>query len=155
LQRFEHERPDLLDQVLPQQQTLELEPIGNHCRGTMFLNGNRHIDAQLTQAFEVVLAQMDGVHYGRFDMKCQSIEHLRSTGEFKAVEFNGIGAEPAHIYDPGYPVWKKYRDIYQHWKVIYAIYKAQATNQVESMSLREGIERLKTYSLYKKSLAKQ
>lgn len=152
IERFEAEKPQLLAQILPKGKTVELEPIGNHCKGTMFLNGNHHIDPALTQAFEAVLAQMDGIHYGRFDMKCQSIEHLRSTGEFRAVEFNGIGAEPAHIYDPQYPVWKKYRDIYRHWKVIYQIYKVQAANQIEPMSLKEGIERLRVYSLYKKSL---
>lgn len=153
LARFQAENPALLNQVLPAGQTLELEPIGNHCRGTMFLNGNSHIDEQLTQAFASVLAQMGDIHYGRFDMKCQSIEHLRNTGEFKAVEFNGIGGEPAHIYDPSYPVWKKYRDIYRHWKVIYRIYKLQKANRIAPMSLKEGIERLKTYSLYKKSLS--
>lgn len=152
IERFELEKPDLMRQVLPLGEILELEPIGNHCRGTMFLNGNGHIDPQLTKAFEAVLSEMDGIHYGRFDMKCQSIEHLRSTGEFKAVEFNGIGAEPAHIYDPQYPVWKKYRDIYRHWSVIFKIYRIQAANQVEPMTFREGIESLKTYSLYKKSL---
>jgi hypothetical protein len=152
LARFQAENPSLLHQVLPAGQVLELEPIGNHCRGTMFLNGNAHIDEQLTQAFTSVLTQMGDIHYGRFDMKCQSIEHLRSTGEFKAVEFNGIGAEPAHIYDPSYPVWKKYRDIYRHWKVIYQIYKIQKANRIAPMTLKEGIERLKAYSLYKKSL---
>jgi hypothetical protein len=153
IERFEQEKPLWMSQVLPEGQSLELEPIGNHCRGTMFLNGNRHIDPPLAQAFEAVLSQMDGIHYGRFDLKCQSIEHLRSTGEFKAVEFNGIGAEPAHIYDPQYPLWKKFRDVYQHWKVIYQIYKIQAAKNIAPMSLNEGIERLKTYAAYKKSLS--
>lgn len=153
LARFEVEKPELLGQVLAKGQILELEPIGNHCRGTMFLNGNHHIDDSLTQAFESVLSQMDDIHYGRFDMKCHSIEHLRSTGQFKAVEFNGIGAEPAHIYDPTYPLWNKYRDIYQHWKVIYNIYKVQAANGVEPMSLKEGIESLRVYSRYKKKFS--
>jgi hypothetical protein len=148
IERFEQENPALMRQVLPEGQSLELEPIGNHCRGTMFLNGNHYIDPTLTQAFEVVLSQMDGIHYGRFDLKCQSIEHLRNTGEFKAVEFNGIGGEPAHIYDPRYPLWKKYRDVYRHWKIIHQIYKKQADKQVVPMSLNEGIERLRVYRNY-------
>lgn len=154
LPRFEAEQPELLNKVPALGQSLELEPIGNHCRGTMFLNGNEHIDAEIHAIFESVLAKMDGIHYGRFDMKCKSIEHLRSTGEFKAVEFNGIGAEPAHIYDPQYPLWKKYRDIHQHWKVIFKIYKMQAANGVEAMTLTEGIASLRAYSSYKKSLNK-
>lgn len=152
IERFQAEKPELMKQVPAAGHTLELEPIGNHCRGTMFLNGNRHIDEQLTQAFSFVLAQMENIHYGRFDMKCQSIEHLRSTGEFKAVEFNGIGAEPAHIYDPTYPVWKKYRDIYQHWKVIYKIYQIQATCGIKPMGFKEGVDSLQVYKNYKETI---
>ncbi len=154
IDRFEREQPELLRQVPPPGQTLELEPIGNHCRGTMFLNSNHHIDQQLTSIFQAVLSKMEDIHYGRFDMKCESIEALRSTGKFMVMEFNGVGAEPAHIYDPTYPILKKYRDIYQHWKVIYKIYKVQAANGVESMSVREGIERLREYSAYKKNSLK-
>ncbi|MCU0346372.1 MAG: D-alanine--D-alanine ligase [Saprospiraceae bacterium] len=153
LQRFELENPTLLQEVPAAGQVMELEPIGNHCRGTMFLNGNQHIDAQLTQAFEQVLSQMDDIHYGRFDLKCESIEHLRSTGAFKVMEFNGIGAEPAHIYDPAYPFTDKYRDIFSHWKQIFKIYKIQNTNGVQPMTLKEGIERFKIYNEYKKSLS--
>ncbi len=153
LERFELENPALLEQVPTAGQTIELEPIGNHCRGTTFLNGNHHIDQTLTEVFQSVLSKMDHVYYGRFDIKCQSIEHLRSTGEFQVMEFNGIGAEPGHIYDPTYPVWKKYRDIYQHWKVIFRIYQIQAKNGVSAMSVKEGIERLRIYFNYKKSFS--
>ncbi|MBK9014477.1 MAG: hypothetical protein IPM82_10525 [Saprospiraceae bacterium] len=153
IDRFEAEQPELMRQVPVQGQTIELEPIGNHCRGTMFLNGNHHIDEELTRVFEVVLSQMADIHYGRFDMKCNSFEHLRSTGEFKVMEFNGIGAEPAHIYDPTYPLLNKYRDIYHHWKVIYKIYKVQAANGVQSMTLKEAMDSYKCYSAYKKSFS--
>ena len=152
LDRFDQEKPALLQQVPAFGQTLELEPIGNHCRGTMFLDGNQHIDPALTNAFQAVLSRMDEIHYGRFDLKCVSIEHLRNTGKFMAMEFNGIGAEPAHIYDPAYPIRDKYRDMYRHWRVIYEIYKIQAADGVKSMSLLEGVERLRMYAAYKKSI---
>ncbi len=152
IDRFEAEQPELMRTMPVRGQTIELEPIANHCRGTMFLNGNHHIDEKLTSAFQHVLSKMEDIHYGRFDMKCNSFEHLRSTGEFKVMEFNGIGGEPAHIYDPAYPLLAKYRDIYQHWKVIYQIYKVQAANGVKSMGLGEAIERFRVYSAYKKSL---
>ncbi len=153
LARFEAEQPALMRHVPSPGQSLELEPIGNHCRGTMFLNGNHHIDEELTSVFQEVLSQMDSIHYGRFDFKCDSIEQLRTTGEFKVMEFNGIGAEPAHIYDPAYPILDKYRDIYNQWKVIFRIYKIQAANGVQSMTTKEGIQRIKEYMAYKKSIS--
>ena len=103
---------------------LELEPIGNHSRGTTFLNGNHFINEKLEAIFDEISNQMKGIHYGRFDMKCASSEAVQN-GHFKVLEYNGVAAEPAHIYDPAYPIWKKYRDIYRHWKIIYNIYKIQ------------------------------
>jgi hypothetical protein len=150
--RFEAAYPELLKMVLPPGEVKELEPIGNHCRGTMFLNGNHHIDEAFTAAFDEVVRQMDGIHYGRFDMKCTSVEDIRQGKGFMVMEYNGIGAEPAHIYDPTYPVLKKYRDIFRHWKIIYRIYRRQADRGVGCMTLSEGIRSLKAYSDYKKSL---
>jgi hypothetical protein len=152
VERFEKQFPELLDIVPKYQQILELEPIGNHCRGTMFLNGNHHIDDQLIEAFNEVAAQMDDIYYGRFDMKCKSIEDIKNGQRFMVMEYNGIGAEPAHIYDPSYPFFKKYKDIYTHWEIIYHIYKKQKKKGVKAMSVKEAVTRLKEYSNYQKSL---
>ena len=118
----------------------------------MFLNGNHHIDEAFTAAFDQVAAQMKDIYYGRFDMKCTSIEDIRNGKGFMVMEYNGVGAEPAHIYDPAYRFVEKHRDIYRHWRVIYQIYKVQARKGVRSMTLSEVITRLKAYAQYKKRL---
>ncbi len=154
LERFEKQFPHVLNIVPKPQQMLELEPIGNHCRGTMFLNGNHYIDEQLTSVFDQVAIQMDDIYYGRFDMKCSSIEGLKNGKGFMVMEYNGIGAEPAHIYDPEYPFFNKYKDMYAHWKIIYHIYKMQKSKGVEAMSIKEAFVRFRDYSNYQKSLNK-
>lgn len=154
IERFEKEFPEMLEMIPRPEQTLELEPIGNHCRGTMFLNGNKYIDEKLNAVFNEVAVQMGDIYYGRFDMKCQSIEDLKNGQGFMVMEYNGIGAEPAHIYDPEYPFFKKYKDIYSHWKIIYQIYKIQKKRGVEAMSVQEAVFRIKKYSSYQKSLKK-
>ena len=152
--RFKKQFPDVLNKIPKPQQILELEPIGNHCRGTMFLNGNQYIDEKLNAIFNEVAGQMDDIYYGRFDMKCQSIKDLKNGKGFMVMEYNGIGAEPAHIYDPSYPFFKKYKDIYSHWKIIYKIYKIQKKRGVKPMSASEAIKRMKEYLKYQKSLKK-
>jgi hypothetical protein len=152
LARFETSSKALLDKVLPGGHSLELEPIGNHCRGTMFLNGNHHIDDDLVAVFDRVASQMEGIYYGRFDLKCSSVEDLKAGRGFMVMEYNGIGAEPAHIYDPAYPLLRKYLDIYRHWRIIFRIYKIQRRQGVQAMSVAEAIGRLKVYMAYKKSL---
>ncbi len=147
LDRFERQQPWLLEQVPHKGQVLELEPIGNHCRGTKFLNGNHLIDEEIHKVFNKVASQMEGIYYGRFDLRCQSIEALKR-GQFQVMEYNGVAAEPAHIYDPGMPVWEKYRSIYRHWKIIFRIFKEQQKRGVSPMSLRQAIATVKNYRAY-------
>jgi len=155
LARFEAGFSTLLDAVPGNGETVELEPIGNHCRGTQFLNGNEHIDEALTEVFNEVVAQMDGIHYGRFDLKCNSIEDIRRGREFMVMEYNGIAAEPAHIYDPSIPVLKKYQDIYRHWEIIYKIYRVQASRGVRCMNFGEAWQSLKKYRAYMKAQGRE
>lgn len=151
LPRFKNKNPDFL-KIIPQNgETVELEPIGNHCRGTTFLNGNHHIDEDLKVVFDKIGAEMEGIHYGRFDLKCKSIELLKSGRDFKILEFNGVASEPAHIYDPGYSTYRGYKDIYDHWKIIYKISKIQRSQGVESMNLKEAIDSVVSYFNYKRS----
>ena len=151
LERFEKEFPNILTQIPKNEEVILLEPIGNHCRGTMFLNGNDLIDEELTASFNEVAFQMADIFYGRFDIKCASLEAAKK-GEFKILEYNGVGAEPAHIYDPSYPLLKKYRDVYRHWKIIYKIYKIQKKKGVKPMTLRAVFESFKVYKKYMASL---
>jgi hypothetical protein len=148
LPRFEKEYPEILNEVPKKSKTVELEPIGNHCKGTKFLNGNKQIDERLNRAFEVVAKQMDGIYYGRFDLKCESIEAIKEGKGFMVVEFNGVGAEPAHIYDPGYPFFKKYKDFLDHWAIIYQISRQQLKTGIRPMSLWEALKSLRVYMHY-------
>jgi len=152
LERFQSEFSELLKQVPKKGELVELEPIGNHCRGTTFLNGNEHIDENLDRIFDAISLQMEGIYYGRFDMKCSSIDAIKKGEKFKVLEFNGIASEPAHIYDPSYPVWKAYKDIYQHWKIIYQIGKQQRAKGIDSMKLKEVVDSLRTYFSYLKMI---
>lgn len=37
------------------------------------------------------------------------------------MELNGCGAEPGHIYNPGFSLWKAMRILFMHWKNIFLI----------------------------------
>ena len=127
-----------------------LEAIGNHCRGTQFLNANHWITQELEKTVCAILSQMPGVFYGRFDLRTRSIEDLKAGREFSIMEFNGVGSEPAHIYDPSYPVWRAYKDLWKHWRVLYAISREQKKHGVQTMHLKEGLDSLRSYFSYKK-----
>ena len=98
-----------------------LVPVGNHARGAMFLNGAAHITPALTQVFDELAGRLDGVYFGRFDLMCASIEALEQGRDFKIIEWNGAKSEPVHIYDPNYPIWKAWRDLFRHWRALYEV----------------------------------
>lgn len=107
-----------IHEVIPAEEKRLLEPIGNHCRGTKFLDNNFLINEKLNQVFDNIALPIEGFHYGRFDMKVKSIEDLYEGKNIRIMELNGVSSEPGHIYDPKNTVWNAYRDLARHWKII-------------------------------------
>ncbi|HNI44733.1 MAG TPA: hypothetical protein PK230_08550, partial [Chitinophagales bacterium] len=101
LERFRQKQPDLLQKILPKGEQLRLEPIGNHCRGTIFLDARQHISPEMVAVFDQIVQPMQGFYYGRFDLKTESFEALQR-GQLQIMEVNGVASEAAHIYQPGY-----------------------------------------------------
>lgn len=130
--------PERMGEVLAAGEETALVPIGNHCRGTKFLNGNHLITPQLQQVFDHISQSIDGFYYGRYDIRCQSLEDLYA-GKIKILELNGAGAEPAHIYDPGFSFWEAYRVLFRHWRVLYQISRANHRSGTAYMTFGEGI----------------
>ncbi len=119
LARLATEQAEILASIPAKGKKVYLGKIGNHSRGTTFLNGNHLIDQQLVDTFDQIGHQIDGFFYGRFDVKCPDVDDLRLGKNIKIIEINGILAEPAHIYDPlKSSYWKALRDIAKHWLLI-------------------------------------
>ncbi len=111
LSRFQMEFPDLLPIVLAEGEKKILEPIGNHCRGTKFLNGNHLINPELEKVFSKIALSIEGFYYGRFDLRVKSLEDLYEGKNIKMMELNGVSSDPGHVYDPSLPMIQAYRDI--------------------------------------------
>ncbi len=129
-----HER---LTNILSSGEKMELVSIGNHCLGTKFLNGNYLITEKLSDSFDRISKQIDGFYFGRFDLRCASLEDLEN-GVVKIVELNGCGAEPAHIYHPGFSIWEAMSILITHWKNMYRISKENNLRGVPYLSFEEG-----------------
>ncbi|MFN0216720.1 MAG: hypothetical protein ACKVT2_20880 [Saprospiraceae bacterium] len=149
--RFERDFPDILQKIPIAGETVLLEPIGNHSRGTKFLNGNALITPEMLKAFEPICRQIQGVQYARFDLKCKSLEALQKA-EFKVMELNGILAEPAHIYDPGHGMLRAYRDLWWHWNLLFRMHRAQRKKGVFPTPIGQAWQFMRGYFQYKKSL---
>lgn len=96
-----------------------LVPYGNHVLGAMFLDYNHIIDKALINTFDHISKQIDGFYFGRFDLRCSSIEDLRVGKNLAILELNGAGAEPAHIYDPSFSFFRAQWVIAKHYRMMY------------------------------------
>lgn len=140
------------DRIPKAHEKVWLQPIGNHCKGTKFLNANDQIDQQLIETFTGILYRMEGFNFGRFDLKCESWNLLKQGKAFKILEFNGVNSEPAHVYDPNYGLLDRYRDYYQNWALMARIHKAQVNRGIKPLELKEGLKEGKQYFRYLKAV---
>lgn len=140
----------ILDSVPVEGKKIELVPFGNHCRGARFHNGNHLNDAQLEGVFDQINKQLPGVYLGRFDLKCTSLEALKAGVDIKILEINGVGAEPAHIYDSSYSFLQALKDIHKQWQVIYQLSTFNRQEGQTYMSFMEGMQQWAFLIRYKK-----
>lgn len=127
-----------LHEVIPSGVTKQLVAIGNHCMGTMFLDGKDLINEKMCDSFDRISKHIDGFYFGRFDLRCASLEDLYE-GKVKIVEVNGCGAEPAHIYDPSYRLFTAIGVLFHHWSDIFEISRQNKKRGVQYLSLKEAI----------------
>ena len=139
------------NEILWPAEVLVLEHVGNHCRGTMFLDRNVQIDDAITNQMVSLLRTMPGVYYGRFDMRVGSWRSLREGLEIRVLEFNGTSSDPAHIYQPGYSLVKAYRNIAYHWGIMFRISKQNRQAGHAPVTFKEIISALIIYFRYKRA----
>ena len=111
-----------LDIILKNNEKKVLNVIGNHSKGTQFINGNHLISFELEFAIDKIFQQIPNWYFGRLDLKYNSIEELIQLENFKIIEINGIISEPTHIYDPiKSSYFNALKEIRKHWKIIFKI----------------------------------
>ncbi|MBI1183675.1 hypothetical protein GC194_05365 [bacterium] len=138
----------LLETVPAKGEMLCIEPIGNHCRGTTFINGQALITEKLISVFDTICAGMEGFDYGRFDIKVKSIDDLLRGQNIKILELNGLNSEPAHIYHPGTKLFDAYREVKKHFDIIFNIYRIKYSEQESGSSLGSVLKCIYTHIQY-------
>ncbi len=139
IERHEHR----MDRIIEKDQIFILSYAGNHNRGARFINLFDQIDEKLLHVFDELSHYTQKFYYGRYDIKCNSIEDLKQGNNFSILEFNGCGAEPNHIYDAGLSLSQAYAEILKHWKVLYAISIHNKQNGTSFWSFTKGYKFLK------------
>ncbi len=127
---------------------VRLVEIGSHCRGAIFLDGQRHQTPELLAAVDAVAKSHPGFYFGRFDLRTPSIEDFRA-GRFQVLELNGVSAEATHIYDPAISVWEAYRVMRRQWRLAFEIGAANRACGTRPMGVRDFARLALSSNLYR------
>lgn len=109
------------DQVLPQGERYYLSLASNRNQGGKLTGVDHEIDEALENLFDEFSHYGGKLYYGRYDIKCNSIEDLKQGKNFSILEFNGTGAGTQHIYANDYNLFQAMGVILRHWKMMYRI----------------------------------
>lgn len=118
-------------------ETVPLGTAGNHCQGTMFLDGKRLITPALTAAFDRIADHFHGFAFGRFDVRYADERELVAGRGFRIVELNGVLSESTNIYDPATGFWAAQRTLREQWRLAFAIGAANRCRMAHVPTLRE------------------
>lgn len=153
LDRLKKSHAEQLEQIPAKGMHVPLGIIGNHSKGTLFINANEYIDEELVSTFDRITAAIPGVYYGRYDIKCPSFEDLKAGRNISIIEINGICSEPTHIYDPErMSYFRALKDIVQHWQIIYRISQVNRKRGVPYVPFKELVRRFAQLKTYLKTL---
>ncbi len=139
--RFEEMRikhVDNLHKVIDAGERYILTYAANLNRGAKFTNLASQIDDRLLKVFDE-LSHFTTFYYGRYDIKCQSVEDLKNGRNYTILEFNGAGAEPNHVYHSGYSLLGANRVFLRHWKALYRIARYNYRNGHAYWPFKKGL----------------
>jgi len=129
---------DNLQKIVPNGEKYLLTLAANRQRGARLHNMKHEIDANLTQIFDQISLYKGQFYWGRFDLKCSSIEDLRQGKNFKILEFNGAGAAPNHIYHNNLSMRQAWSDVSKHWYSLFEISQYNHNNGIKYWPFFKG-----------------
>jgi membrane protein DedA with SNARE-associated domain len=109
------------DRVLARGESFRLAIAGNHCQGTLFLDGTHLITPDLQRRIDEIARHFPGFFFGRFDVRYSDVEAFKAGRDLAIVELNGVTSESTNIYDPGRTLFAAYATLYRQWSLLFRV----------------------------------
>ncbi len=119
-----------------------IHKMGNHNKGTQFIDIQEKISEKMTKQFSKLMEQLPGIQYGRFDVKTNSISDLETFDYLKIMEFNGLPAEPIHIYDSRVGFLNAIKSFLHHHQLIIDISRYNKKNKIKPAPTIKTLKKL-------------
>jgi hypothetical protein len=128
---------DRLREVPAAGEAIRLVEAGNHAQGCIFRDGWHFWTPELESQIDAISRRLNGFHIGRYDIRYNTAEDLRSGSRFQIVELNGASSEPTNIYDASTPLLKAYRALFEQWDLVFRIAAANRALGIPAMKPSE------------------
>ena len=143
---------DKLHHVLRPGEKYCLSPALNLSRGGRLVSLEHQKDESLNALFDWISLHARTFYYGRYDVKCRSIEDLKSGKDFVILEYNGSGAEPHHVYGSECSLLKACFVLVAHWEKLFRISRMNNKAGIPYWGLRRGWKFMRKTSRHLESL---
>jgi len=107
--------------------------------GAVYRDAADSITPALEAEFDAIARDIDGLHFGRFDVKFGSLAGLERGEDFEILELNGAGAEMLQIWDGRVTLLEAYRTLWRQYRELFAIGAAMRRRGVRPAGLRAVI----------------
>lgn len=104
-----------LEEVPPQGERVRLVFVGNHCKGSIFRDGSSLVTPAMTERIDQLARALPDFHFGRIDVRFDSVAALARGEGFRVMEINGVGSEATHIWDAGTGLGEAWRAQFFHY----------------------------------------
>jgi membrane protein DedA with SNARE-associated domain len=130
---------DELSRIPAVGEVVQIALIGNQRAGALYRDGRRHITTEMARRIDAIACSMTEFHYGRFDLRFDTVEALARGEDFSIVEINGIGGEAIDVWDPRLPVGEVYRRLVDQQRLLFLIGKRNRARGFRPTSFRDFI----------------
>lgn len=154
MEEMKAKHKDRLNDIIPMGEVYFLSQALNLSRGGKLVSLADEKDDRLLKLFDDLSHYAGQFYYGRYDLKCTSIEDLKQQRNFCILEYNGCGAEPHHIYGNGNTLIQAYKILLHHWKVLYAISRYNHQKGIKYWEFSRGMKFLRNAKRHFKLLRK-
>jgi hypothetical protein len=132
-----------LNDIIPDGEIYILSHALNLSRGGKLVSLEHEKDERLLKVFDDLSHYTKYFYYGRYDIKCTSVEDLKQGKNFSILEYNGSGAEPHHAYGNGNTLLQAQKIFLHHWNVLFRISRYNSKNGHPYWGFKKGWKFLK------------
>lgn len=141
------------NKVIQDGEIYHLSKIGNHARGTKFIDISNLISPALTNRIDSICKEIPSFYFGRLDIKYNQLDELAAGQKFSIIELNGAASLPTYMYDPKHSLYYAWKEMIKHFRILYDIAEENKKLGYKYLTIRELIVFVKQHIQYMKIIS--